>query len=113
EFRIVRKDGTARWVEFSAGHTEADGRPALLGTAFDITARKEAEEQIKTLAYHDPLTGLPNRLLFNDRLTMAVAQAHRLGQRLAVLFLDLDRFKVINDSLGHGSGDRLLQGVAA
>jgi diguanylate cyclase (GGDEF)-like protein/PAS domain S-box-containing protein len=80
-----------------------------MATAID---RRRAEEQIKALAYHDALTGLPNRRLFGDRLAMAVAQAHRSRQRLAVLFLDLDRFKVINDSLGHGLGDRLLQEVA-
>jgi diguanylate cyclase (GGDEF)-like protein/PAS domain S-box-containing protein len=112
EFKIVRKDGEERWVDFSAGAIEIGGRAAALGTAFDITERKRAEEQIKNLAYHDALTGLPNRLLFNDRLTVAVAQAHRTAQRLAVLFLDLDRFKIINDSLGHTLGDRLLQGVA-
>jgi diguanylate cyclase (GGDEF)-like protein/PAS domain S-box-containing protein len=80
-----------------------------LATAIE---RKRAEEQIRSLAYHDGLTGLPNRLLFTDRLGLAVAQAHRLGQRLAVLFLDLDRLKVINDSLGHSVGDLLIGQVA-
>jgi diguanylate cyclase (GGDEF)-like protein/PAS domain S-box-containing protein len=112
EFRIIRKDGEPRWVHFTTAPIEFEGKPAVLGTGFDISERKSAEEQIKSLAYHDTLTGLPNRLLFNDRLSIAVAQAHRLHQRLAVLFLDLDRFKVINDSLGHGVGDRLLQEVA-
>jgi diguanylate cyclase (GGDEF)-like protein/PAS domain S-box-containing protein len=111
EFRIVRRDGEERWLDFSAGQVEFGGRPATLGIAFDVTERKRAEEQIKELAYHDALTGLPNRLLFNDRLAVAVAQAHRSSSRLAVLFLDLDRFKVINDSLGHSLGDRLLQEV--
>ncbi len=112
EFKIVRKDGTERWVDFSAGSLEFGGRAAALGIAFDVTERKRAEDQIKNLAYHDALTGLPNRLLFTDRLQVAVAQAHRHGQRLAVLFLDVDRFKVINDSLGHSMGDRLLCAVA-
>jgi diguanylate cyclase (GGDEF)-like protein/PAS domain S-box-containing protein len=111
EFKIVRKDGERRWVDFTSGPIEYGGQPAALGTAFDITERKWAEDQIKDIAYHDALTGLPNRLLFNDRLSMALAQAHRHNQRLAVLFLDLDRFKVINDSLGHTLGDRLLQAV--
>ncbi len=76
-------------------------------------ATEQAAAQIEHLAYHDPLTGLPNRQLFLDRLHLAIANAHRAGHRLAVLFLDLDRFKVINDSLGHGSGDGLLRGVAS
>ncbi len=112
EFKFVRKDGQERWVQFAANSIDFGGRAAALGTAFDITQRKQSEEQIKNLAYHDALTGLPNRLLFQDRLSVAVAQAHRLGQRVAVFFLDVDRFKVINDSLGHSRGDRLLQGVA-
>ena len=113
EFKIVRKDGQERWLDFCASTIEYEGKRATLGAAFDITDRKRADEQIKSLAYHDPLTGLPNRLLFRDRLGLAVAQAHRAGQKLAVLYLDLDRFKVINDSLGHGLGDRVLQTVAA
>jgi diguanylate cyclase (GGDEF)-like protein/PAS domain S-box-containing protein len=112
EIRIVRKDGEIRWLDYSAGLIELEGSPAVLGTAFDITERKRAEERIRSLAYHDTLTGLPNRLLFADRLGLAVAQAHRLSQRLAVLFLDLDGFKLINDSLGHTLGDRLLEVVA-
>ena len=79
----------------------------------DITERTYAEEQIKHLAYHDALTNLPNRLLLKDRLSVALSHAHREGSSLAVLFLDLDRFKVINDSLGHNIGDQLLQAVAA
>ena len=75
-------------------------------------ATVEAAQQIQHLAFHDILTGLPNRQLFLDRLELAVASAHRAGNQLAVLFLDLDRFKIINDSLGHSMGDRLLQAVA-
>jgi diguanylate cyclase (GGDEF)-like protein/PAS domain S-box-containing protein len=112
EFRLVRPDGEERWLDYSASLIEHAGRPAVLGTAFDITQRKRAEQQIRNLAYHDPLTGLPNRLLCRDRLQMAVAQAHRLGQRLAVAFLDLDRFKEVNDTHGHGHGDALLAAIA-
>jgi len=82
------------------------------GTARDITERKEAEEFINFQAYHDLLTRLPNRSLFKDRLNHALAQADRNKSKVAVMFLDLDRFKVINDSLGHAMGDRLLQAVA-
>ncbi|MGQ3684578.1 MAG: diguanylate cyclase domain-containing protein [Candidatus Loosdrechtia sp.] len=78
----------------------------------EITERKRMEEKIKHLAFHDPLTSLPNRTLFADRLTLALAHAHRTKEILAILFLDLDRFKVINDTLGHSIGDQLLQGVA-
>lgn len=78
----------------------------------DITERKNAEMTIRQLAYHDSLTGLPNRALFEDRLKMALAQARRSHEMLAVMFLDLDRFKLVNDTLGHGAGDNLLRIVA-
>jgi diguanylate cyclase (GGDEF)-like protein/PAS domain S-box-containing protein len=75
-------------------------------------ARKEAETHLTFFANHDPLTGLPNRVMFNDRLTQALAQAHRYDKTAAVLFIDLDRFKVINDTLGHDAGDKLLKELA-
>jgi diguanylate cyclase (GGDEF)-like protein/PAS domain S-box-containing protein len=112
EFKVLRKDRQELWVSFAASPIEHRGQPASLGTAFDITERKRAEERVRNLAYHDALTGLPNRRLFNDRLQVALAQAHRHREPLAVLFLDLDHFKLINDSLGHALGDRLLQRVA-
>lgn len=87
-------------------------RYRIYGTARDITDRMEAEAFINFQAYHDLLTRLPNRSLFKDRLSMALTQAARNNQRLAVMFIDLDRFKVINDSLGHTMGDRLLQAVS-
>ncbi|MGB9150152.1 MAG: EAL domain-containing protein, partial [Burkholderiales bacterium] len=82
------------------------------GVAKDISERKQAEEMIYHQAYHDMLTGLPNRLLFKDHLILGIAQAKRNRRKLAVMFLDLDRFKVINDTMGHVVGDQLLQSVA-
>ncbi len=106
-------------VELNAiGMYEADekgGRNFVgtLGCARDITARKQNEAQISYHAYHDLLTSLPNRVLFDDRITQAFAHARRYEQQFALLFLDLDRFKLINDSLGHAMGDRVLQQVSA
>ncbi len=111
ELPFVCRDGSERWFSLSVGRLEYEGLPAVLGTAYDTTERKRAEQQIRDLAFRDALTGLPNRRLFTDRLQVAVAQAHRSGHGLAVLFLDIDRFKVINDSLGHSVGDDLLREV--
>ena len=96
-----RSDGTEFPVELSLAYWQARGQTFVTAIIRDITERKRAEEQIRSLAYHDALTGLPNRLLFNDRLPWPWPRPSASGQRLAVLFLDLDRFKVINDSLGH------------
>lgn len=85
----------------------------FLAVKEDITKRKWAEETIQHMAYYDPLTDLPNRMLFNDRLGQALAQAKRKGLMAGILFLDLDRFKVINDTLGHTLGDMLLRAVGA
>ena len=82
------------------------------GVARDITERKQAEETIAFQAFHDLLTGLPNRTLFMDRLELALTQAHRKNQRVGVMFLDLDRFKLINDTYGHAEGDHLLKEFA-
>jgi diguanylate cyclase (GGDEF)-like protein/PAS domain S-box-containing protein len=112
EVRLVTRQGQERWAELSFGTTRFEGRPGLVLAGFDVSERKEAEARIRALAYHDPLTGLPNRLLFDDRLRVAIADAHRRGQRLAVVFLDLDHFKHINDSLGHKAGDEVLQAIA-
>ena len=106
----LRHDGLTFPQEISISAIEGGG---LVCVVRDITERTYAEEQIKHLAYHDALTGLPNRLLFKDRLTVSISHAQREKTKIAILFLDLDRFKVINDSLGHNIGDQLLQAVAA
>jgi diguanylate cyclase (GGDEF)-like protein/PAS domain S-box-containing protein len=110
ETRGRRRDGAAFPQEISISAIEGGGFVCVVR---DVTERTYAEDQIKHLAYHDALTNLPNRLLMKDRLSVAISHAQRDKTRLAVLFLDLDRFKVINDSLGHNIGDQLLQAVAA
>ena len=111
EFIGLRKNGDPIHVEVLIGRGMSDGHTALIGSLLDITERKEAEKTIEHLAFHDPLTGLPNRLLFMDRLNQAVARAHRHHESFTVMFLDLDRFKTINDSLGHTAGDMALKEV--
>ena len=103
-------DGEALGLE-NQGVSTTPRKAQIYGTARDITERKEAEAFINFQAYHDLLTRLPNRALFKDRLNLAITHAKRNNQKLAVMFLDLDRFKVVNDTLGHAMGDRLLQAV--
>ncbi len=114
EYRIFRPDGSLRHIhERAFPIRDADGRVyRIAGTAQDVTERKLHEAHIQYLAYHDALTGLPNRELVMNRLQQGIAQAQRHREMLAVLFLDLDRFKTINDTLGHLAGDQLLHQVA-
>ena len=108
------KDGSTVWTEVTTSgmHNAAGEFIGILGVSRDIGERRRIEMQIRHLARHDPLTELPNRALFVDRLQQAVAMAKRNRQQLAVLFIDLDRFKPVNDTYGHAVGDRLLQEVA-
>ena len=108
-----RKDGTTFPVEVSVGSIVYGGRRRILGSARDVSERRRVEEcLLHQQAFHDPLTGLPNRALFLDRLERALARAAMARYAVALLFLDLDGFKAVNDDFGHEAGDRLLVAVA-
>ena len=109
EYRFRHKDGHYLWIsDHIRLEKNRDGQPEFLGFWVDVTDRRQAEEQVRQMAYYDPLTGLPNRSLFYDRLKQAIAQASRNRTSMAVLFMDLDYFKPINDELGHEYGDHAL-----
>ncbi|WP_374486821.1 diguanylate cyclase domain-containing protein [Zoogloea sp.] len=113
EWTVMRHDNHAEIpVEVTLSALELDGQPALLATIRDLTERKRYEEQIHQLAYYDALTQLPNRRLFFDRLAQSLARSQRSGRHGAIIYLDLDNFKPLNDRHGHKAGDLLLQEVA-
>jgi len=111
EASIQRADGSQIPVEIHANRPMPD-EPLIQAFFRDISAIQQSREELYHLAHHDPLTKLPNRLLFHDRLSHALELARREGRQIAVLFMDLDRFKNVNDTLGHPTGDKLLQEVA-
>jgi diguanylate cyclase (GGDEF)-like protein/PAS domain S-box-containing protein len=111
ENECIHREGATITMAWSACWSESE--KLVFCVAHDVTERKRAEVRIWHQAHHDSLTGLPNRMLFHDRLNQALSQARRSQQMIAVLFLDLDRFKRINDSLGHSAGDEVLKEVAS
>jgi diguanylate cyclase (GGDEF)-like protein/PAS domain S-box-containing protein len=109
ERRLLRRDGTPIWVNVSVSTMrDAYGNQRFISVVEDISRRKSAEEALLRMINHDALTGLPNRVLLQDRLERAIAHAHRAGTQVAVMFIDLDRFKHVNDTLGHDAGDQLI-----
>jgi diguanylate cyclase (GGDEF)-like protein/PAS domain S-box-containing protein len=114
QLEVERKDGTTVWTEtkFSFVGDKNKKTVGILGVSRDITERKHAEERIQYLATHDVLTGLPNRMMFSQLLNQAIESSRRHERQFAILFIDLDRFKIINDAMGHDAGDELLTEMA-
>lgn len=115
ESEVYRRDGTRIWISENAHMVRGPQGEFLCyeGTVQDISERRHYQEQLERQANHDLLTGLPNRVLLGDRIAQGIARATRMGYYLALVFIDLDNFKFINDSLGHAAGDELLKQVAA
>lgn len=111
QLQLVRRDGTRIWVDVNGLMLSTESRESLW-MSLDVTAMKERQQQIEHAAFHDALTGLPNRLLLIDRLRQLVHLSRRTQEPLAVAFVDLDGFKAVNDSEGHAAGDELLQVIA-
>jgi PAS domain S-box-containing protein len=112
ELRFVRPDGEVAWGSMTVSSTEDTQSRRLVAMLGDATERKTLEAQLVHQAFHDPLTELANRALFRSRVEHALSRRNDVSNTIAVLFLDLDHFKTVNDTLGHAAGDRLLRTVA-
>jgi diguanylate cyclase (GGDEF)-like protein/PAS domain S-box-containing protein len=112
--RWIHKDGSTRWLEYrnTLIYNDDGNSVGIEGIAIDVSERVQAKQDLEYIATHDPLTRLPNRVLLHDRLEQALRNAERSRKKVAVIFIDLDRFKAINDTLGHDRGDELLERVA-
>lgn len=115
ESEVYRRDCTRIWISENAHVVRGPNGEFICyeGTVQDISERKHYQQQLERQANHDLLTGLPNRILLNDRIEQGLARAARLGYYLTLVFIDLDNFKFINDGLGHVAGDELLKSIAA
>src|SRR5205823_7797464 len=103
-----RRDGSRFWCRIAVRvFDQSDGKSGTIWVLHDISDRKQKEQAIEHAALHDTLTGLPNRALLSDRLQQTINQAARASLKFAVLFLDLDRFKIVNDTIGHNGGDQI------
>ncbi|APW43318.1 GGDEF domain-containing protein [Rhodoferax saidenbachensis] len=112
ELEVWRKDGSLFPIHLSMSRVSRDGQATLIAIVRDITQQRQDEEEIRRLAFYDSLTGLPNRRLLMERLKQAIVTSHRTGKHGALMFLDLDHFKLLNDTQGHDVGDLLLRQVA-
>jgi diguanylate cyclase (GGDEF)-like protein/PAS domain S-box-containing protein len=113
EVQLKRADGSTYWALISSVKTELDGHPVLVASIWDVTSKREAEEKLRHAALYDELTGLPNRTLLFDLLRAELARVDRHEQPFAMLYMDLDDFKQVNDRFGHEAGDALLREVAS
>lgn len=111
DYRLLRRDGTSLPVDIALAPVRRCGQAQVIATVRDITARRALEDRLAHEALHDPLTGLANRTLFLDRLTQAMLQGRRERRQVALVMLDLDHFKAVNDTHGHLAGDRVLKSV--
>lgn len=108
EYVIVKPNGESIYLEIAGVEISYNGKPAIFVVGNDVTARKESEEKIKFMAYHDALTGLPNRHMYNEVLEETLIRCKNFQKQMAVMVMDIDRFKFINDTMGHNTGDELL-----